>query len=313
MNIWKYSKYDAILFFAVLMHLVVVFSIACEWGALTFGARVLAFLLMIVLAWYNLIIVSHQFTHTPWFESKTMNWVVSIINSINIGQSMKEYHLRHVRNHHRFHNDQYDSGSPPRDWASTFRHGVNGEHASLFRYAVVDACPVFFRLVMEMFSFWRGWKVSSKETDLIELLPGDSGRRARELRQIQMERIVRCTAFCVLFVLSPAWVLLVYLPVFYFSLVMFNVQNYFEHVGGDPDNPLANSTSYYGRIYNALMCNDGYHQEHHLRPNAHWRNLPKIRLAFEETFARVERVISAAPAIIGFLDRERPMLHRMKH
>ncbi len=47
-----------------------------------------------------------------------MNSMASMLNSINIGQSAEAYKLTHVRNHHRYNNDQ---------------PGPNGEHErSLF-------------------------------------------------------------------------------------------------------------------------------------------------------------------------------------
>src|SRR5438552_2279352 len=45
------------------------------------------------------------------------------------------------------------------------------------------------------------------------------------------------------------------------------LQGHFEHARG--------VTSHYGRLYNLLFFNDGYHVEHHHRPAVHWHNLPQ--------------------------------------
>jgi hypothetical protein len=52
---------------------------------------------------------------------------------------------------------------------------------------------------------------------------------------------------------------------------------YYEHAHG--------TTSHYGRLYNLLLFNDGYHVEHHANPSAHWTRLP----AHQDPGARVSR------------------------
>jgi len=52
---------------------------------------------------------------------------------------------------------------------------------------------------------------------------------------------------------------------------------YYEHAHG--------TTSHYGRLYNRLLFNDGYHVEHHAHPSAPWTRLP----AHHDPRARVSR------------------------
>ena len=60
---------------------------------------------------------------------------------------------------------------------------------------------------------------------------------------------------------------MVYLPGYLAGLALCSVQGYFEHAHG--------TTSHYGRLYNVLFFNDGYHVEHHLRSGEHWSALPR--------------------------------------
>jgi len=68
--------------------------------------------------------------------------------------------------------------------------------------------------------------------------------------------------------LAPRFFLAVYAPGWLLGLGLCLVQGHFEHARG--------TTSHYGRIYNALFFNDGYHAEHHERPGASWTNLPRL-------------------------------------
>src|SRR5258708_37786550 len=54
------------------------------------------------------------------------------------------------------------------------------------------------------------------------------------------------------------------------------------------------ATSYYGKIYNLLFLNDGYHVEHHFCPAAAWTQLPD---------RRVQNAASSRwPAVLRWLD-----------
>jgi Fatty acid desaturase len=60
-----------------------------------------------------------------------------------------------------------------------------------------------------------------------------------------------------------------YLPGWLLGLGLCQLQGTFEHARG--------TTSHYGRLYNALFFNDGYHTEHHEHPGEHWTGLPARR------------------------------------
>ncbi len=66
---------------------------------------------------------------------------------------------------------------------------------------------------------------------------------------------------------SPRFFLTVYLPGYLAGLALCALQGYYEHALGRP-------TSHYGRVYNFLCFNDGYHAEHHADPAIHWTALP---------------------------------------
>ena len=78
-------------------------------------------------------------------------------------------------------------------------------------------------------------------------------------------------------VLNPRGLLLFYLPVWYFGNAAAQAENYLEHYGAIPGNRKTDSVSSYGRLYNLIWFNNGYHQEHHYRPQTHWTRVPEVR------------------------------------
>jgi fatty acid desaturase len=70
---------------------------------------------------------------------------------------------------------------------------------------------------------------------------------------------------------SPAFFAATYLPGYLGGLLLCTLHGFYEHHHG--------TTSHYGRLYNLLLFNDGYHVEHHARPGVHWARLPGYRAA----------------------------------
>jgi hypothetical protein len=68
---------------------------------------------------------------------------------------------------------------------------------------------------------------------------------------------------------APAFFAGTYLPAYAAGLILCGLHGYYEHEQG--------TTSHYGRLYNLLFFNDGYHVEHHARPGVHWSRLPAFR------------------------------------
>lgn len=309
MKVWKHSQWDAIMLLLSIAQFVTTLVLAINWEWSSTLGRATGFVLLVVMCVYNIIVISHLFTHTPWFNSLLLNRLVSMLNSVNIGQSVQAYQLTHVRNHHRYNNDQQGPDGKTRDLSSTFRDGRGGEHVGVFHYAFFGAIETLLSIGRTQLSVSRLWRVSAHEQNLMALFAKSSSRRAWELRQVQLDRIAHFFAICFFLTVSWKWTLLCYLPAFFLALALVNVQNYYEHYGAAPENRYANSVSYYGPLYNLLTFNDGYHQEHHLRPFSHWTRMPRVNQEFSAKLNQVERIVSPVPAILGAFHR-RKLLHR---
>ncbi|WP_432142953.1 fatty acid desaturase family protein [Streptomyces sp. bgisy084] len=306
---WKNTPKDALLVGASLTQFAVTPLLATTWDTAALPTRIAGGALLTLMTTYNIIVISHLFTHVPWFASNRLNAVVSVVNSVNIGQSVQAYQLTHVRNHHRFNNDRVGPDGTTRDTSSTYRKGKNGQHEPLLSYVLGGAVDSLVGRITDMASTVRLWKVGRGEEGLLSLASRREKRRVRELRQIQADRAAHCLSLVAFAALSWQWTVFCYLPAFFIALSLVNVQNYFRHYGANPEDRATDSVSHYNRVYNFLTFNDGYHQEHHLSPGTHWSQMPEVK---ERQRARLEaqpRIVSPVPAIVGFLDRRRPLLH----
>ena len=309
-TLFEHTHLDAALLALSVVQAAATLFLAATWERSPPVARAGGFLLLVFMTVYNIIVVSHLFTHAQWFHPQLLNSLVSMLNSVNIGQSVQAYQLTHVRNHHKYNNDRRGPDGKTKDYSSTYRDGVDGEHASLKRYAFLGALSTLAGIGRDLLSVTRLWRVGPREEFLLSFLSNHPVRRANELRQVRLDRIAHFAGLCLFLAVSWKWTLSCYLPAFYLSLALINVQNYYEHYGASPDSRYTDSVSHYGRIYNLLSFNDGHHQEHHLRPQSHWSQMPLVRRQYGEELDRAGRAVSPVPAIVGFLHRDRRLLHR---
>ena len=113
-------------------------------------------------------------------------------------------------------------------------------------------------------SLWRS-------RHLAHHLAMEGRRERRDLKPAAADLAAVVVLWGALLFLAPRFLLTVYLPGFLFGLGLCYLQGHYEHARG--------TVSHYGRLYNFLLFNDGYHIEHHARPAAHWRELPAHRAA----------------------------------
>lgn len=309
MQIWRTSRKDFFLAAISAAQFAITALLALSWATASPLARVAGGLLMTLMMAYNIIVVSHLFTHMPWFVSGRLNALVSLVNSVNIGQSVQAYQLTHVRNHHRFNNDRPAPDGTTRDTTSTYYKGKNGGHRPLLPYAVGGAVDSLYTRVKDTAAVVRLWKVGPKDENLLSLASRRDEGRVRELRQVQADRAVMFVFLALFAAISWQWTLFCYLPAFFAALTLVNVQNYYRHFGANPDVRAADSVSHYNRVYNFLSFNDGFHQEHHLSPSTHWSRMPEVSARQQDRLDAQPRIVSPVPAMLGFLHRRRPQLH----
>lgn len=307
MRVFRHSSLDAALLVLALVQIGLIVAVAWAWPDLAATGRAAAVTAIAVGHWYCIVVVGHTFAHAPWFASARVNRAAGLVVSLTIGQSVAAYRLSHVRNHHRFNNDRQDARRNTRDTSSTFRHAPPGQHLPLWRYAGLGALATIGGELVRRIGVARLWLGAGLEPDLERLLAARPRLRDREFRAVRLERTVLTVAWVALLAAQPTF-LAAYVAALTAAFALVDVQNYFEHYGADPEDLLANSISHYGWLYNFVAFNDGYHQEHHLRPASHWRALPAVRARHAARLAACDRIVSPVPPVFGFLDLARRRL-----
>jgi hypothetical protein len=110
--------------------------------------------------------------------------------------------------------------------------------------------------------------------------------RFRLSREVLLQSALIVTLWTVMGVHAPAFFATVYVPGYLGGLLLCAVHGHYEHAAG--------TTSHYGRVYNVLCFNDGYHAEHHRYPSRSWTDLPACRMPSARA--------SAWPAPLRWLD-----------
>jgi hypothetical protein len=91
-------------------------------------------------------------------------------------------------------------------------------------------------------------------------------RRLRFSLRLAIEIVLVGAVWAAILLWNPRFFALVYFPGYLAGLLLCAAQGHYEHARG--------VTSHYGRLYNFLCFNDGFHAEHHAYPGVHWSELP---------------------------------------
>jgi fatty acid desaturase len=94
---------------------------------------------------------------------------------------------------------------------------------------------------------------------------GSHASRMRWTRQMTIETAAVAGLWTTLAVVARQEFVTLYVPGWLLGLGLCFLHGHYEHAGG--------TTSHYGRLYNLLFFNDGFHTEHHRHPDAHWTEL----------------------------------------
>ena len=286
MKIWKYSAWDLLLVIITFLELSIKIGWAFVYDQMPLWSSILLALILSFMYYYNYIVVNHEFMHTPFFHSEILNKIMLVFSSANLLYPMTVIDDEH-RLHHGFNNDPIRNGTT-QDPTSTYRKGKNGKQEAWLSYILLNVfranSPMELRGIIKNLG-----KGSHGKIVFVELL------------------LIALTIGFVLYI-DWRWFFVGLVPSFYIGWVLTDHHNYFEHYHArDPYNRFANSVSYYGRFYNKIWFNEGYHQEHHIKPQAHWSTRPAVREKYKKELEKAGLHVSKYPMHFGFLDRQGPV------
>jgi len=75
-------------------------------------------------------------------------------------------------------------------------------------------------------------------------------------------------------------------PGWYLGWSLSCLGDYYEHWGAKPGDPPRTRLELNNPVYNLVSFNNGFHQEHHYRPQTHWTRMAEVRAEFGELFER---------------------------
>ena len=238
----------AVIQFVVLIFGIVSFGIVPWWVTLLVGAK------SVFLVCTNFQCIAHNFLHNQFFRSKRLNLLFSLFNSTLIGGSQTLYRFHHLH-HHRHNNDLPDPNTgKAKDFTSTWQHGVPPIREENF-------------LTYSLFGYFR--------TDFRFLYA--TAKQKQVSQQVVWEFATFAAMMVALLLVNPLGVVCFYSSVWLLGNIASAAENYLEHYGATPGNRRTDSVSSYGWLYNVIWFNNGFHQEHHFKPQIHWTRIREVK------------------------------------
>jgi fatty acid desaturase len=278
-GLFRYSAWDAVPALLVYAHLALLAAFFVAWPSMAWPARLVGGLVYAFAIGWNQDSVSHNFIHNPFFRSKLLNRLTEFALTLENGVPQTMYRWVHMR-HHAGNSDRPDAQGRTVDPISLYAHGADGKAEPMLRYVFLG--------------FWRDDSPFAVARQI-------RAKRPPEARRAVQEFWLMVAVYAVL--LIARWDFVVVLaPFYYLGQCLSFLIAYYEHLGGEPDEPLATGVSTYGRLYNLAFLNNGYHAEHHYRPKQHWTAMPALKTeigpAQQAAGVRTLRVAH----FLGFLD-----------
>src|SRR5438093_10245573 len=101
MTLWRHSPRDTILLVVSIVQLGLNVWLAATWDERSWLDLLWLWPGGVLLFWYNAVVATHNFVHTPWFRSEVANRIYAAVDSINLGVWTKLWVATSLLNHGR--------------------------------------------------------------------------------------------------------------------------------------------------------------------------------------------------------------------
>ena len=253
-RLFRYSAYDALPALCAIGHVALLIGTFALFHRLPTWLLGAALCLIVFNYCWNVQSISHNFIHNAFFTSAWLNRAFSLLESVAIGVPQTIYYHYHL-NHHWGDNDAKGPDGTTKDWGSTYRHGKGNHPEPFWSYCLRG----FFRFELGP-CFRMIWRNGRKHVLLLAA-----------------ESLVLGLFWLSMLLLDWRYLVCFYLPSYYLGWVLTYAHTYVLHYGAQPGNSYAYSVSSYHRLYNAIFFRNGYHQEHHWDPKAHWTTMARVK------------------------------------
>jgi len=194
-------------------------------------------------------ITIHNTVHVPVFHNKTLNRIDFILLSMAFGSPATGYVPGHNLSHHKHL-------QTPKDNARTGK--------MTFRWNFLNQFLFFFVMIPGI--------VKTEGKFVKEIGPS----KPKWLRQYRTE-----VAF--VWIWRIVWAIIdwrrflvfLLLPNIYAVWGIFGT-NFWQHDGCDENHEFNHSRNFKNKLFNFLVCNNGYHGAHHMKPAMHWSLYPEF-------------------------------------
>lgn len=191
----------------------------------------------------------HNHVHVNIFKSKILNGIYDYWLTVIYGYPVFAWIATHNRNHHAYNNK-------PGDFAPPFIHSEKNNLLTFLAYPTVSGSvqqKVNFVYLKKLWNSQRSRCLyySSQFAFLFAFVGG---------------ALILDWKKALLYVVVPQQLALNIVLLF----------NYIQHIHCDEESVYNHSRNVVGRVMNFFMLHNGYHTAHHMRPLAHWSELPGL-------------------------------------